>query len=104
MFDFLKEYDQQSLTRIMSIVLLLFFMVVTIYLIYARFDWSSYEIFCVVTVGSGAGSQLFNKYINSKYNTNLGSAGKPLNSGNNKKNNNGTAAKTIISESTNQNK
>ena len=71
MFDFLKEYDQQSLTRLITVVLLIFFMAVTVYLIYARFNWMNYDIFCLVTVGGGAGTQLVNKWVNSKYNTNM---------------------------------
>lgn len=80
MLDFLKEYDQQSLTRLVTVVLLIFFMIVTVYLIYARFNWYNYDIFCLVTVGGGAGTQLVNKFINSKYNTQIDGSkpGKPL--------------------------
>lgn len=80
MFDFLKEYDQQSLTRLITVVLLIFFMIVTVYLIYARFNWMNYDIFCLVTVGGGAGTQLVNKWVNSKYNINMSGSkpGKPL--------------------------
>lgn len=78
MFDFLKEYDQQSLTRLITVVLLIFFMIVTIYLIYSKFNWMNYDMFCLVTVGGGAGTQLINKWVNSKYNTQPGAPGKPL--------------------------
>lgn len=78
MLDFLKEYDQQSLTRLITVILLIFFMIVTVYLIYNRFNWMNYDIFCLVTVGGGAGTQLVNKFINSKYNTLPGKPGKPL--------------------------
>lgn len=78
MFEPLKEYDQQSLTRIITVVLLLFFMGVTVYLIYKQFNWMNYDIFCLVTVGGGAGTQLVNKWVNSKYNTKPGQVGKPL--------------------------
>lgn len=73
-----KEAGQWSFTRISAAILLLVFIAVTIYLVVSKFTWGNYETFAFVTVLGGTGSQIGNKFINSKYNTKPGEVGKPL--------------------------
>ena len=76
--EMLKEYDQVSLTRLLSIFLVLFYVGVTLYLVLTGRTWGNYDTFTVFTIGLGTGNQLVNKYINSKYNTICGQPGKPI--------------------------
>ena len=73
----LQENGQYSLTRVISAVLLLAFLVASFYLILKGQTWGNYSDFAVFCGGGGAASQVVNKFINSKYNTPAGGAGKP---------------------------
>lgn len=77
MLDFLKEKGEYSLTRILAVVGFLSFLIGSIYLIYKGQTWGNYETFATWTGGGGAATQVANKFINSRYNTQLGEAGKP---------------------------
>lgn len=79
--DMLKENNNYSLTRIIAIINYVGFWLVTAYLIFTSKTWGHYEIFAVITLGGGATTQLYNKWVNSKYNTPIGSAGKPMGKG-----------------------
>jgi hypothetical protein len=72
----LKEGGNYSLTRILAIINYVGFWVVTAYLIIASKTWGHYEVFAVMTLGGGATTQLYNKWVNSKYNTPQGEIGK----------------------------
>jgi len=76
--DMLKESEYQSLSRYISVILLILFTGVTLYLVYNKYTWGNYDTFAFFTAGGGAGSQLVNKFINSKYNTKPGEIGKPV--------------------------
>lgn len=76
--EILKENGIYSLTRILAVINYLLFVVGTLYLIYTGKTWGNYEVFCVMTAGGGAVTQLSNKWINSKYNTPQGEVGKNL--------------------------
>lgn len=78
MLGLLRERGEYSLTRILSVAGFLSFLVGSIYLIYKGQTWGNYETFATWTGGGGAATQIANKLINSKYNTALGEAGKPL--------------------------
>lgn len=79
MLDFLKERGEYSLTRLLSVVGFLAFLLGSGYLIWRGLTWGNYEIFATMTGGGSAATQIANKLINSKFNTAQGEAGKPLN-------------------------
>ena len=83
LLDMLKEANQQSLSRYIAFVLIVLFIGVSIYLVINKYTWGNYDTFALATVLGGTGTQMTNKFINSKYNTKTGAAGKPLNSNNN---------------------
>lgn len=74
----LKESGEYSLTRLLSVVGFIAFLVGSFYLIYKGTSWSNYETFASLTGGGSAATQIANKLINSKFNTASGEAGKPL--------------------------
>lgn len=78
LFDMLKEADQQSLSRYIAFVLIVLFIGVSVYLVINKYTWGNYDTFALATVLGGTGTQMTNKFINSKYNTKNGSVGKPL--------------------------
>lgn len=78
--EMLKEADQKSLSRYISVTLILLFVIVTLFLVISNHSWSNYSDFAYVTIVGGVGTQMTNKFINSKYNTKLGEAGKPMSS------------------------
>lgn len=78
LLNMLKEEEQQSLTRYISVFLILLFVVVTLYLVFSHTAWDNYDTFAFVTVLGGTGTQMTNKFINSKYNTKIGQVGKPI--------------------------
>lgn len=63
------ENDLPSLTRVISIVAFLAFLVASAYLIIAGKRWDHYETFATLTGGGGAATQVANKVINSVYNS-----------------------------------
>lgn len=74
----LKESGEYSLTRLLSVVGFLAFLMGSFYLIIKGTSWSNYETFASLTGGGSAATQIANKLINSKFNTASGEVGKPL--------------------------
>lgn len=68
----LFEDNQLSLTRVVTVVGLLAFLIVSFYLVFTGKVWGNYDTFAVLTSGGSAGNQLVNKFINSKYNSGMG--------------------------------
>ena len=62
-----------SLTRTISVLFVLLFIGVTIYLVFFDFRWDHYETLATMAAGGGPMTQVANKYINSKYNSEVGS-------------------------------
>lgn len=77
-FNMLKEEDQKSLSRYMAFSLILLFIIVSVYLVITNHTWGNYDTFTFATVLGGTGTQMTNKFINSKYNTKSGEVGKPI--------------------------
>lgn len=75
MMDMLKEDGVYSLTRVLPTVGYLVFLLVSVYMVLTGKTWEHYTEFTTAT-GSAAMVQLGNKFINSKYNTPDGKAGK----------------------------
>ena len=67
----LYENGEMSLTRTLAVVGWLAFLVVSIYLVLMHTGWQNYETFASLT-GGGAATQIANKFINSKYNSQAG--------------------------------
>ena len=67
------ENGSLSLTRVLSFLYFLFFVVITSYLVVMQQTWGSYDIFAAIIGGGGVAGQVSNKFINSKYNTAPGS-------------------------------
>ena len=61
-----------SLTRTISVLFVLLFIGVTIYLVFFDFRWDHYETLATMAAGGGPITQVANKFINSKYNTGIG--------------------------------
>lgn len=80
--NILKENNVFSFTRILAAAGFAAFIVVSIYLVYKGQTWGNYETFATMTGGGSAATQIANKLINSKFNTNAGEAGKPMGSDN----------------------
>lgn len=68
----LYENDELSLTRVIAVIGWLAFLVVSAYLVYTRQTWANYDTFASLTGGGGAATQVVNKLINSKYNSQPG--------------------------------
>ena len=81
MLGFLKERGILSFTRLITAISIVSFLIVSFYLAYTNTDWRGYDTFSNLTGGGGIGAQLVNKFINSKYNTPLGTGGKPMEGG-----------------------
>ena len=64
----LQEDGQYSLTRMVSVVLLISFLAASFYLIYTGRTWGNYDSFATFCGGGGTAAQVVNKFINSKYN------------------------------------
>ena len=67
------ENNELSLTRCLAVSGWLAFLAVTIYLIYEKQTWAHYDTFASLTGGGGTATQVVNKFINSKYNSQPGS-------------------------------
>lgn len=76
MLDMLKEDGRLSLTRVLPALGYAVFLVVSIFLALTQKNWPNYGSFAMAT-GGAVIVQLANKWVNSKYNTPNGSAGKP---------------------------
>lgn len=77
MREMLKENGVYSLTRVLPTIGYLVFIVVSIVLALLGKSWGNYGEFAMAT-GGAVIVQLGNKFINSKYNTPMGSAGKTI--------------------------
>lgn len=66
------ENGELSLTRTISVLFVLLFIGVTIYLVFFDFRWDHYETLATMAAGGGPMTQVANKFINSKYNTDIG--------------------------------
>ena len=66
------ENGELSLTRTISVLFVLLFIGVTIYLVFFDFRWEHYETLATMAAGGGPMTQVANKFINSKYNTDIG--------------------------------
>lgn len=75
----LKEQDEYSFTRLLAAISFAAFLIGSFYLLVTHTTWGNYETFATFTGGGGAVTQIANKLINGKYNTNPGEVGKPLN-------------------------
>lgn len=69
----LYEGGALSLTRVLVVAGWLAFLAVSLYLVWHGASWQNYETFASLTAGGGAATQIANKFINSKYNSALGS-------------------------------
>ena len=78
MTNFLKEGEVYSFTRLLALIGFTAFLLGSAYLIYKGTTWGNYETFATFTGGGGIASQVANKFINSKYNTPLGTTGKQV--------------------------
>lgn len=77
MTEMLKEDGVYSLTRVLPAIGYATFILVSITLAFTGKTWSNYGEFAAAT-GGAIIIQLGNKWINSKYNTPLGSLGKKV--------------------------
>ena len=66
------EDDTFSLTRLIAFLGYLTFMIGSLYLLVNNIDWGGYPVFATYTGAVGAAMQTTNKYINSKYNSEVG--------------------------------
>ena len=62
-----------SLTRLIAFLGYLTFMIGSLYLLINNIDWGGYPVFATYTGAVGAAVQTTNKFINSKYNSPVGS-------------------------------
>lgn len=70
--NMLYENGVPSLTRVLSLIAFAAFLLCSIYLMVKGQVWQHYDTFAYITGGGGTTAQLFNKFVNSKYNSNLG--------------------------------
>lgn len=75
--EMLQEDGVYSLTRVLPTLGYIIFIVVSICLALTGKDWRNYGEFAMAT-GGAVIVQLGNKWINSRYNTPIGSAGKQI--------------------------
>ena len=66
------ENGELSLTRTISVLFVLLFIGVTIYLVFFDFRWDHYGTLATMAAGGGPMTQVANKFINSKYNSEIG--------------------------------
>ena len=70
----LYESGELSLTRSLAVAGFLAFLAGSFYLLWRGVSWGNYETFATMTGGGGLASQIANKFINSKYNSEPGKA------------------------------
>lgn len=75
--EMLKEDGVYSLTRVLPTLGYIVFVIVSLFLAITGKQWGNYGEFAMAT-GGAIIVQLGNKYINSRYNTPAGSAGKAV--------------------------
>lgn len=73
--EMLKEGGVYSLTRILACIGFAAFLIGSCYLIYKGQTWGNYETFATMTGGGSAATQIANKLINSKFNSDPGGSG-----------------------------
>lgn len=83
MVELTYENGMPSLTRVISIVAFIAFLLASAYLILAGKRWDHYETFATLTGGGGAATQIANKVINSVYNSSPQQFPKKAGGGNN---------------------
>ena len=66
------ENGELSLTRTISVLFVFLFIGVTIYLVFFDFRWDHYETLATMAAGGGPMTQVANKFINSKYHSEIG--------------------------------
>ena len=66
------ENDSPSLTRVLSLIFAISFLLGTGYLLLSGIVWQHYETFATLTAGGGTITQVANKFVNSKYNSEPG--------------------------------
>ena len=71
MKNLLKENGQLSLTRVLACLSFMTFIVGTAYLMAKQVSWPHYDTFSAATIG-GTATQVINKFINSKFNSDTG--------------------------------
>ena len=72
------EDDNLSLTRVLAFTGYLVFIIGSFYLMYENKHWEDYSVFASYTGGGGLALQFGNKFVNSKYNSIIGST-EPIN-------------------------
>lgn len=75
MLEMLKENNQLSLTRVLPTIGYATFILVSLFLAVTGKEWANYGEFALAT-GGAVIVQLGNKWVNSRYNTPMGEAGK----------------------------
>lgn len=70
--DLLYERGQLSLTRVLALAGFAAFLVGSFVLLWKGTRWDNYETFATFAGGGGAATQLANKFLNNKYNSNPG--------------------------------
>ena len=73
MYDLFYENGSLSFTRVIAATGYLAFIVGSFYLMLTNTNWESYAIFASYAGGGSAALQLGNKFVNSKYNSAIGS-------------------------------
>lgn len=68
----LYENGQLSLTRVLAVTSYLLFVFGTAYLLILGMQWAHYSEFASLTGGGGLATQVANKLLNSKYNSQSG--------------------------------
>ena len=76
--EIFKEASTYSYERCRNTFLILIGTILTMYLIFTGKSFQYYEVMIFAFVVAPSGFGVYNKYINSKYNTPSGSVGKPL--------------------------
>ena len=77
MLEIFKEAGMFSYERIRSTFLILVGTLVSVYLALTQKTWSHFELFVTAFIIAPSGFAMFNKFVNSKYNTDPGQYGKP---------------------------
>ena len=70
--DLLYERGRLSLTRVLAFAGFAAFLAGSFVLLWKGTRWDNYETFATFTGGGGATTQLANKFLNSRYNSNPG--------------------------------
>lgn len=68
----LYENGVLSLTRVIAVIFVLLFVGVTIFLVCFDMTWGHFETLAAMATGGGPVTQIANKFINSKYNSEQG--------------------------------